>query len=872
MTASLSLLLKAVLSLTLILVGGCNSSFDDDDEVITFKGLIVSESSLSTRENGQREVYTVKLSVEPTGTVTVTPESGDESVATVSAALSFNADNWDLPKDVTVRTVNNDIDEDTDRSTTITHAVQVEGSNSLPADDATVTVTATDDDRKGVTLSTQSINVVEGGTITYTIKLNSEPTGSVTVTPESSATGVATVSAALAFDADSWNSPKTVTVRTVNNDIDEDTDRSATITHAVEGGDYASVTADDVTVTATDDDRKGVTLSTQSINVVEGGTITYTIKLNSEPTGSVTVTPESSATGVATVSAALAFDADSWNSPKTVTVRTVNNDIDEDTDRSATITHAVEGGDYASVTADDVTVTATDDDGKGVTLSTQSVSAVEGGTTTYTIRLDSEPTGSVRVTPSSSATGVATVPNTALTFNADNWESPKTVTVTTVNNDIDEDTDRSATITHAVEGGDYASVTADDVTVTATDDDGKGVTLSTQPLSAEEGQTTTYTIRLNSEPTGSVRVTPSSSATGVATVPNTALIFNADNWESPKTVTVTTVNNDIDEDTDRSTTITHAFVGGGYDSVSGSVTVTATDNDMRGLCFGTPSDRCLIQPTAAFFENVGTVIYRIKLTSKPTGDVEVSFSSQDTGELTVPSTALTFTSTDWSSFKDVSITLTDNDVADGLRTIIITHTFEGGGYDSVTAPLSVVIFSADDDRLTAGMAARSVNTLSSLEGEGASSFDPTHIEGLSRWLDADDHKTLFSDLSCSTPLGDDGEKPLVCWADKSGRAEHYLSVSATEWPTLSEVLAAQEGREFGEIFVVTDRKGEVDILSFVYPHSLREEETSDGLEEVKEVVIYEELLGESERAKLEGYLMTHRQQELSLKKIIKKHD
>ena len=171
MTASLSLLLKAVLSLTLILVGGCNSSFDDDDEVITFKGLIVSESSLSTRENEQREVYTVKLSVEPTGTVTVTPESGDESVATVSAALSFNATNWDLPKDVTVTTVNDHVDNDTDRSTTITHAVQVEGSNSLPADDATVTVTATDDDRKGVTLSTQSINVVEGGTITYTIKL-----------------------------------------------------------------------------------------------------------------------------------------------------------------------------------------------------------------------------------------------------------------------------------------------------------------------------------------------------------------------------------------------------------------------------------------------------------------------------------------------------------------------------------------------------------------------------------------------------------------------------------------------------------------------------------------------------------------------------
>ena len=184
----------------------------------------------------------------------------------------------------------------------------------------------------------------------------------------------------------------------------------------------------------------------------------------------------------------------------------------------------------------------------------------------------------------------------------------------------------------------------------------------------------------------------------MATVPNTALIFNADNWESPKTVTVTTVNNDIDEDTDRSTTITHAFVGGGYNSVSGSVTVTATDNDMRGATFdnkvGTNNNGL---PNINILESE-TKIYGIKLTSKPTGNVDVSFSSSNVGVLTVPSTAFTFTSADWDGFKNVLITPINDDVASGITIHTITHTFVGGDYNSVTAPLSVTLVDLDSRR------------------------------------------------------------------------------------------------------------------------------------------------------------------------------
>ena len=77
--------------------------------------------------------------------------------------------------------------------------------------------------------------------------------------------------------------------------------------------------------------------------------------------------------------------------------------------------------------------------------------------------LDSQPTGDVTVTPSSSDTGAATVAP-VLTFTAGNWDQPQSLTVTGVNDAIDNPGDeRSATISHAVAGGGYGAVQAADV-------------------------------------------------------------------------------------------------------------------------------------------------------------------------------------------------------------------------------------------------------------------------------------------------------------------------------------------------------------------------------------------------------------------------
>ena len=179
--------------------------------------------------------------------------------------------------------------------------------------------------------------------------LSSQPTGPVTVTPSVSGSPDVTVSpSALTFAAESWNVAQTVTVSAAQ-DADSAGD-AATISHAVAGADYASVTVGAVAVTVSDDDTRGVELSATALAMPEGESRTYTVLLSSQPTGPVTVTPSVSGSPDVTVSpSALTFAAESWNVAQTVTVSAAQ-DADSAGD-AATISHAVAGADYGSVTA-----------------------------------------------------------------------------------------------------------------------------------------------------------------------------------------------------------------------------------------------------------------------------------------------------------------------------------------------------------------------------------------------------------------------------------------------------------------------------------------------------------------------------------------
>ena len=438
--------------------------------------LLLTPSSIA--ESG--EVSTV--------TATLDHASSESTVVTVSAValapalvgdftlssgtmLTIAAGATDSTGAVTLTAVNNNVDA-ADKTVTVSASV-VNGQGA--AEPANVALTIQDDDTLGVTVSPPSLNITEGASGTYTVKLDTQPTGDVTITPSSNNPEVTLTPSSLTFTSANWNAAKTVTVSAAeDSDVAND---SASVTHRVSGADYGSVSADAVAVTVTDNDAPGVTVSLNSLTITEGASETYTVVLVTQPTGNVTITPSSNNPEVTLTPSSLTFTSANWNAAKTVTVSAAE-DSDAAND-SASVTHRVSGADYGSVSADAVAVTVTDNDAPGVTVSLNSLAITEGARGTYTVVLDTQPAGNVTITPSSNNPEVTLTPS-SLTFTSANWNAAKTVTVSAAE-DSDAAND-SASVTHRVSGADYGSVSADAVAVTVTDNDAPGVTVSLNSL------------------------------------------------------------------------------------------------------------------------------------------------------------------------------------------------------------------------------------------------------------------------------------------------------------------------------------------------------------------------------------------------------
>ena len=458
---------------------------------VTGPGVSVDATSLSADE-GETLTYAVTLRNQPTGNVTITPTSDDSNAVSLSpASLTFSTSNWNTARTVSV-TAMQDADG-ADETVTISHSVT--GYGAVTVADA-VTVTVDDDDVPGVSVtSPASSSLSEGETLSYTVELDTEPTGNVTITPESSDSGAVSVSpASLTFTTTNWNTARTVSV-TAREDFDA-THEMVSISHAVSGADYSSVTAASVDVIVTDNDTRGITLSEPalSLNVNEGSSGTYTLVLNTQPTGNVTITPESSDSGAVSVSpASLTFTTTNWNTARTVSV-TAREDFDA-THEMVSISHAVSGADYSSVTvAGAVTVTVTDDDTRGVTVSGAPLTINEDGTGFYRVVLTSQPTDDVTITPSLSGSPDVTFAPDTLTFTVVNWNAAQTVTVTAMGDT--DNTDDTATITHTVAGADYGanSITAESVMVTVSEIVLPSVTIAADASPVSEGATAVFTL------------------------------------------------------------------------------------------------------------------------------------------------------------------------------------------------------------------------------------------------------------------------------------------------------------------------------------------------------------------------------------------
>ena len=267
-----------------------NIADDDDPRVrVSFAG-----ATYSVPEGGSVEV-TVTLSDDPDQTVVIPLTAAgrggleDADYGGVPANVTFSA-GGSLEQTFRVTTTDDRIDDDGE-SLRLTFGTPLPDSVSTGSRPA-ATVSITDDDVAGVTLSKTSLGIGEGGSGDYTVVLTSEPTADVTIESRAPAGSDLTVNpSSLTFTSGDWDSPQTVAVSAA--DDNDFTDDTGTIRHRVTSGDsdYNSRSVDSVAVTVTDDEQVPVTVKFGSANytVAEGGTVDVTVTLNRDPKRTVMI-------------------------------------------------------------------------------------------------------------------------------------------------------------------------------------------------------------------------------------------------------------------------------------------------------------------------------------------------------------------------------------------------------------------------------------------------------------------------------------------------------------------------------------------------------------------------------------------------------
>ncbi|MBU0674446.1 MAG: hypothetical protein KJ950_07375 [Proteobacteria bacterium] len=518
-----------------------------------------------------------------------------------------------------------------------------------------------------------------GKTATFTIHLGNEPTADVTIALSSSNTAEGTVSPSiLTFTTTSWATAQTVTVTGVD-DLALDGNQVYTIILSIAVSldpAYHGLDPDDVNVINEDNDSAKILVSEISGTTSETGeSATFTVSLSSQPSADVTIGLSSDDATEGTPSPdTLTFTSDNWDTAQTVTVTGVDDDL-ADGDQSYTIVlSATTSADsrYNGLDPDDVVVINEDDEATGIVVSTLIGNTSEAGATVkFTVRLASEPTAEVNLTVASSDITEGTVSHSLLTFTADTWRTAQTVTVSGVDDYVQDGAQLYSIVLGTASSADpnYNGINPNDLALTNLDDDTVGIVVSKISNNTNEnGASAVFTVVLTSEPTAGVTIEITSSNPAEGTVAPDSLTFTSSDWSTPHTVTITGIDDD-QTDGNQLYTILLAAASSADPLYNGmdpeDVTVINIDNDAAGFN---------ISPISGNTDESGTTAtFTVELTVAPSAEVIIGLSSSDPSEGSVTPAELIFTSADWNIPQTVTVKGVADSITDGdqLFTIVL---------------------------------------------------------------------------------------------------------------------------------------------------------------------------------------------------------
>ena len=735
----------------------------DDDDALPTVALVLTPSTVG--ENGGISTVTATLSGKSSAAVTVTVSaapvastgavSGDFALSTATT-LTIAAGATASSGTVTVTAQDNSADEP-DAQVRVSGTAA--GGNGVTAPPAVILTIRDDEGPPTVTLVLTPSTIDESGTgstaaVTATLNRTSSAATTVTVsaapvTSTGAAAGDYTLSSAntLTIAAGATTSSGTVTVVAVDDDTDAPNKRVTVSGTAANAQGVQSPIARTLTI-ADDDAAPDAALALSASSVSEnGGVSTVTATLSRRSAQATTVTVQA-VTGAFTVGSGAAsrivVAAGATSSADEVALTAVDNDVDA-ADRQVTVTATLTNGHGAgTVTGGGVALTLTDDDTAGIAVSPATattnrlVTTESGGTATFTVALESEPTGNVELDVASSDTDEGTAAPAILTFTSSDWSTAQTVTVTGVDDSPPAaDGNRDYTVTVTVDtantvDSNYDALSA--LTVYAVNADNEyGLDVgSVSGQATEAGGTSTFTVALRTQPAEAVTVAVSSrdtgegrvSAGGGAPSASTTLTFAAAAWSTAQTVTVTGVQDTVDDGTvtwdvrlDPSSGDTN------YDGLSDvDVSVSTTDDD------GPPTVTLALNPASIAESGAGNVATVTARLSHPSGAATTVTVSAASGLYTAGADAaiVIAAGATQAASDTATVVAVDNptDEPDRTGTVTATVTNARAAADSTTMPVTGAALTVRDDEAAAG-AVLSLNPGSVSENGGASAVSAT---------------------------------------------------------------------------------------------------------------------------------------------------
>jgi hypothetical protein len=736
--------------------------------VVLVKGIDANDKTkLITSENGDTATFTVQLVAPPSGDVVIPLSSDNPKEATVSqTSLTFTTLNWMAPQTVTVTGVDDGKVVDGNQPFNIVLGVPMSSDKDYAKLAPTkVPGTNTDNDKAGFTITlvsgldksgtSQLLTDEGGGTATFTIALNTQPSDSVTIGLSSSTPTEGTVSpASLTFTKDNWNGPQTVTVKGVDDKVQDGSPQYFIRTSQAMSNDkdYSVLDPDDVTVTNRDNDTAGVVitfaggidpLNNKQLTTSESGdNASFLVTLASQPTQDVTITFTSSNVKEGTVApASMKFTAANYAAPQQLTIYGVDDPVPTaDGNQVYYVVISPPSSKDPNYNApklggSQVTVTNRDNDSAGFVVNPTSglVTSEAGLSATFTVKLSSLPSADVTIPVSSNNTAEGTVNVSSLKFTALSWNAPQTVTVTGVQDNGTADGPQpykvilgKATSADPGYGGPLVPKPSD-VSVTNRDDDTAGILITPTMglITSESGATATFAVTLQSRPTAPVKITLKSSNTAEGTISPSVLTFTPANYNSPQVVTITGVNDPQPiQDGPQPYTIT---ANGGASStdpnyntkLAPDVSVTNTDNDSAGITI-TPLPTTLNPGVTT--ESGGTSTFSVVLNSVPMGNVTFTVTSLNLAEGTVAPGTLSFTPANWNGPQTVTVKGVDDAIVDNNQPYNVRLSAAASPDPNYNGKFGVDLPFVNDDNDHAGYVVNAANTLQTSESGATATF------------------------------------------------------------------------------------------------------------------------------------------------------